>query len=251
MTKSNKLELIHPNWEAPSNILACCTTRTNGTSDTPYHSFNLGDHVGDNKIHVQKNRLRLQTELSLKSTPHFLNQTHSTNVITLLGTPPTLLDADAVTSQTQHQVCLVMSADCIPILLCHREGLEVAAIHAGWRGLADGVIQAACKQLHSPRSEYIAWLGPSISQENYEVGREVKARFLDHLGFSEAAFSPLGNSGKYLADMPLIAETTLKKLGISAVYHYSGCTFAEKERFFSYRRDGQTGRMATLITILD
>lgn len=239
---------IEPDWPAPPHIRAFSTTRNGGVSTGSFASLNLADHVGDESSRVAGNRRLLREALGLPADPLWLRQIHG------CGVAGTDLDsqgceADAAVAFRAGEVCAVMTADCLPLLLCDREGTRVAAIHAGWRGLADGVIEAAVTKLALPPGELLCWLRPAIGPDAFEVGSEVRARFLEQ-GDNEtrAAFRP-SPDGKWLADLYALATERLRLLGVEQVSGGGMCTFSEPERFFSYRRDGVTGRMASLIWI--
>jgi hypothetical protein len=237
--------MIIPDWPAPSHIHACTTIRSGGRSLTPYHSFNLADHVGDNEQHVQANRQLLRNKLDLPNEPIWLEQTHSTIVL-----PAAKSDdrkADASFTDQPGQVCVVMTADCLPVLLCNRQGTYVAAIHAGWRGLANGVIENTVKAINLPPSDILVWLGPAIGPAVYELGQEVLDCFVEDNPEARHSFVPSSKSGHWLGNLYSLARLRLKKLNIHAIYGGDYCTYTDKERFFSYRRDGSTGRMASLI----
>ncbi|MGF1733499.1 peptidoglycan editing factor PgeF [Photobacterium kasasachensis] len=238
---------IVPDWPAPANIKAVSTTREGGVSLQPYQGLNLGSHVGDNIEHVQCNRTQLQQELRLAESPAWLNQTHSTTVIgvnALLATTP---DADGSYTRVADIACAVMTADCLPILLCDSAGTQVAAVHAGWRGAADGIIEAALDTFHAPAEQILAWFGPAIGPNAFEVGNEVREQFVADLPQAELAFTPRGD--KWLADLYLLARQRLQRAGVNKIYGGDFCTFSSPERFYSYRRDGVTGRQASLIWI--
>lgn len=235
---------IRPDWPAPANVRALSTTRSGGCSPAPYDAFNLGGHVGDEPALVAANRAALRAELP--DEPCWLNQVHGTAVVDVAeyaGVP----DADAAVSRVPGKVCAVMTADCLPVLLCDRAGTVIAAAHAGWRGLVDGVIEATVQKMAVPPSEVLAWLGPAIGPQAFEVGDEVRAAFMAVDPAADAAFRPGARPGKWLADIYLLARQRLARLGVTAVYGGDACTVTEKDRFFSYRRDGRTGRMASLI----
>jgi YfiH family protein len=234
---------IVPDWPAPKNVKALQTTRRGGVSLPPYDSLNLGDHVGDQSLLVARNRQQFSAVFS--SEPVWLKQVHGINVINAAHAEcvPT---ADASFSRQAEAVCVVMTADCLPILLCDQEGAVVAAAHAGWRGLCDGVIEATVASMKVPGEYLMAWLGPAISQAAFEVGDEVRAAFMAHDPQAKLAFSPTAE-GKWLADIYWLACQRLQALGISQIYGGSLCTYRDQDRFFSYRRDGVTGRMASFI----
>lgn len=231
------------NWPAPKNITALSTTRIGGFSQAPYDNNNLALHVGDNQQDVEKNRQQLRTQLQLIQEPLWLDQTHSTVCIVAEQDQHRQADA-AVTRQAQCPL-VILTADCLPITLCNQQGTEIAAIHAGWRGLFNGIVENTLSQMHSNNTELLAWIGPAISQEYYEVGEEVYTAFTSKYPHSHIAFNVHGT--KWMANLPLIAELVLHSLGIFAVHQSNLCTFKLKNDFYSYRRQAQTGRIATLI----
>ena len=233
--------LITPDWPAPFNVRAMQTTRRGGVSIAPYDSLNLGLHVGDSALAVEQNRMRLSQ--FFPSEPVWLEQVHGTAVADA-DSAVCLPRADACI--TRRGVCVVMTADCLPILLCDKAGTVVGAVHAGWRGLAAGVIEAAVAAMDAAPENLMAWLGPAISQPAFEVGEEVRAAFVDADKDAEAAFMQ-GLEGKYQADIYALARRRLNLLGIADIYGANRCTYREPEHFFSYRRDGSTGRMGTFI----
>lgn len=231
------LNLIYPDWPAPANIKAFSTTRAGGESHGVYHSLNLGNHVGDDIDVVSANRKLLP----VPNQPCWLQQVHGIDVIefqTEVGEPPV---ADGCYTSSDNQVCAVMTADCLPVLLTDITGSFVAALHCGWKGLADGILEEFMSTKSNPE-QVIAWLGPAIGVNAFEVGEDVFAAFRN----CPDAFQPAKN-GKYYADLLLIARTTLERLGVSAISGCDLCTYASSENFFSYRRDGVTGRMVTCI----
>jgi len=238
---------IEPNWPAPPGVRALTTLRKGGYSQQPFDGLNLGDHVGDDPAAVNRNRQLLYQSLNLPSEPAWLTQVHGIDVIEA-GVAPEGWEADALFSRTPGQVCAVLTADCLPLLLCNRTGDRVAAVHAGWRGLADGVIEATLDRLTAPGDEIIAWLGPAIGPECFEVGAEVRDTFLQHNPETETAFKA-NRPSHWLADIYQLARLRLKACGVNAVWGGEFCTVTNKGRFYSYRRDGRTGRMATLIWI--
>lgn len=239
------VETIIPQWAAPSNIRAFSTLRIGGVSTGPYASLNLGLHVGDEMTHVVENRLRVQQALAVPAAPVWLNQVHGVDVVKLDKYPPENDCADASFSYQQGTVCVVMTADCLPVLLCDRSGHKVAAVHAGWRGLANGVLEATVEAMRVDGGDLLAWLGPAIGANSFEVGTEVVDAFVSKLSETEQAFKPHGT--KWLADIYGLARQRLARLGVGDISGGDYCTFSEPERFFSYRRDGVTGRMATMI----
>ncbi len=246
MTISN-IKFIAPDWPAPANVRAVITVRTGGVSNAPHGSFNLATHVGDYPAAVRANRSRLRSALALPAEPVWLKQVHGVAVVDAAhsGTEP---EADGAFAAQPGAVCAVLTADCLPVLLCNREGTKVAALHAGWRGLAGGVIEAGVKALGDAGNEILAWLGPAIGPETFEVGPEVRTAFIERDAQAAQAFRA-AREGKYLADIYQLARLRLQRLGVAAVYGGGFCTVTDSARFFSYRRDGVTGRMASLIWI--
>jgi len=239
--------MIVPDWPAPDNIKAMSTTRQGGFSLPPYDGLNLGDHVGDDINTVKKNRASLAQQANLPESPRWLKQVHGTTVS--LAANWQLDDkADAIVSNHANQVCAIMTADCLPILLCNQKGDQVAAIHAGWRGLAAGIIEKTLTQFNCPASDIIAWLGPAIGPTQFEVGPDVFSEFTTQSAHAELAFQQT-DSEHYLADIYLLARQRLNDFGVKALYGGDLCTVTDSTRFFSYRRDGITGRMASMIWI--
>lgn len=239
------VELITPEWPAPKNVQALFTTRLGGVSRAPYDSLNLGAHVGDDRQRVSSNRLLLGSYAGLPSVPHWLEQVHGCEVVHC-DTERTPVEADAATTKRPGRVCAVMTADCLPLLLCNRSGTRVAAVHAGWRGLAAGVIEAALAQFEEPGGEVLAWLGPAIGPDAFEVGEEVREAFLRVDPLTEPGFKR-NRPGHWLADIYFLARKRLSSLQVGYIGGGDYCTFTDATRFFSYRRDGVTGRMAALI----
>ncbi|BBF85497.1 uncharacterized conserved protein [Aquitalea magnusonii] len=235
---------LQADWPAPANVRTLITTRQGGHSLQPFNSFNLGTHVGDDADAVAANRELLRA--ALPAEPAWLNQIHGTHVVNAAEVSDRLLDADASYSTTPGTVCVVMTADCLPVLLCNAAGSVVAAAHAGWRGLCDGVLEASVAATGVAASSLMAWLGPAIGPDAFEVGAEVRAAFMAQDPAAEQAFAAIGED-KYLADIYLLARQRLAALGIERVYGGDFCTVIDRERFFSYRRDKITGRMASLI----
>ena len=238
---------ISAEWPAPANVRTCITTRRGGCSQGPWKGFNLGSHVGDEVSHVAANRAELQRVLGCA--PAWLNQTHSTHLVKADATQ--VLDADASWTNERNIACTVMTADCLPVLFCNKDGTRVAAAHAGWRGLLDGILEQTIRGMGSPGYSLMAWLGPAIGSQEFEVGPEVRAAFISADAQSAAAFLPSARAGHYLADIYLLARQRLANAGVTAVYGGDLCTVSEPARYFSYRRDGQTGRFASLIWLRD
>ncbi|CNH18361.1 inner membrane protein [Yersinia massiliensis] len=241
-------ELILPNWPMPAGVKACSTTRHGGISTPPYDSLNLGTHVGDVTTSVIANRQRLVALASLPQMPVWLEQVHGTRVLHLDGEVTLDVQADAVYSRVAGQVCAVMTADCLPVLFCSVKGDEVAAAHAGWRGLCAGVLEQTLAQFNAAPASIMAWLGPAIGPQQFEVGEDVKQAFSDIDTQVASAFIPSGP--KYLADIYSLARMRLQAAGVHAIYGGDHCTVTEKQQFFSYRRDGITGRMASLVWLI-
>ncbi|MFI3190420.1 multi-copper polyphenol oxidoreductase [Crenothrix sp. D3] len=234
---------ITPDWPAPANIHAATTLRTGGVSVTPYDSLNPATHVGDDEDCVRENRQRIKTMLALPSEPVWLEQTHS-NLVINAGQATTLQQADASVSDQAGVVCAVLTADCLPLLICSTDGQQIAAIHAGWKGLLAGIITNTINVLAT--TEVLVWLGPAIGAACFEVGAEVREVFVAKSAVFASAFTQT-NTNKYLADIYQLARIELATLGIHAVYGGEFCTVTDQARFYSYRRDTQTGRLATLI----
>ncbi|MDP5254633.1 MULTISPECIES: peptidoglycan editing factor PgeF [unclassified Vibrio] len=242
------MALLIPTWSAPPSVKAVSSTRLDGQSTGPFYGLNLGDHVGDDEINVEHNRLRFQQASGMPSSPVWLTQTHSTQVLVAGQNTAPGQQADACVTREAGIVCCVMTADCLPILLCDSKGRQVAAVHAGWRGLADGIIEKTLSHFES--QTVCAWLGPCISANAFEVGDEVKATFVAHDEQAQQAFVRRDSSpGKWWADLPLLATQRLLSQGVSQIAYSNQCTYQQPQSFYSYRRDGQTGRMATAIWI--
>jgi polyphenol oxidase len=250
--------LITPDWAAPPNVRAVMTTRRGGVSVAPWDSLNLGVHVGDSQVSVLQNRRRVREEACLPSEPVWLEQVHGTSVVVLdeshavaavSGQRPR---ADAAVTSREGVVCSIQVADCMPVLFAARDGSVVGAAHAGWRGLAGGVLEAAVQAMKAPATDLVAWLGPAIGPANFEVGEDVVDAFTRvaaaaDRAATQAAFTRAGPAGKWLADLYALARLRLAAFGVTQVKGGGRCTVAEKDEFFSFRRDGQTGRMAALI----
>ena len=242
-------EWIVPRWPAPSRVHAVSTTRLGGVSRPPHDALNLADHVGDDPRAVAVNRGLLEQSLRLPSTPAWLRQVHGTQAVDAARvTAP--VAADAAYAFEPGVICAVLTADCLPVLLCDRGGQAVAAAHAGWRGLAAGVIEQTIAVLPAPGDELMAWLGPAISAEAYVVGEDVRETFITHDPAAETAFRPAAGGGWH-ADLYRLARQRLRSHGVTAVHGGGFCTWQDPIRFYSYRRDGVTGRMASLIWLQD
>lgn len=254
------MAIIQPSWSVPATIHAFTTTRylrasgdnnpqaKKGMSQPPFNAFNLGDHVGDDPQAVAQNRQLLVETYRLPQPPLFLNQTHTTRVLRLPLAKEADCNADAVYTNVPNQVCLVMTADCLPVLFCSRDGTEIAAAHAGWRGLCDGVLEETVAQFACPPADIRVWLGPAIGATAFQVGGEVVEQFATVDEQAREAFQPdLSASGKFLGNLYQLARQRLNRLGVEQISGGDYCTFSDEQRFFSYRREKHTGRMATLI----
>lgn len=242
------MKTIIPNWPAPKNVKAFASTRVGGFSTAPYQGLNLGAHVGDDLSIVEKNRDWLAQQAKMPSAPIWLNQTHSTVVAQASAPTKQVLNADGVFTSSSQVVCSAMTADCLPVLLTNTQGTQVAAVHAGWRGLANGIVENALELFSG---EVMAWLGPAIGPQAFEVGEDVLQAFVDFDSQAHQAFTPRDIEGKWLADMSKLATQRLNKLGVTQVFDSGLCTFQDKNDFYSYRRDGVTGRQATFTWIED
>lgn len=237
---------LTPQWPAPARVKSCVTTRAGGVSAAPFVSLNLGDHVGDDPVAVAKNRQRLVSLLGCR--PAWLSQVHGVAVAE--ASPELLVEADASWSATPGVACAIMTADCLPALFCDRAGTRVAAAHAGWRGLAAGVLEATLDALALPADQVLVWLGPAIGAQAFEVGAEVREAFIAQHAEAAEAFRPSHNAGKFMADIYQLARIRLAARGVTAVYGGDFCTYNDP-RFYSYRRSAQTGRFASLIWLGD
>lgn len=233
---------LTPDWPAPASVRACVTTREGGVSEAPFDSLNLGDHVDDRLEAVAENRRRLTDHFSIK--PAWLQQVHG--IAVAQADPGIVATADASWTATPGIACAAMTADCLPALFCNRAGTRVAAAHAGWRGLAAGVLEATLDTLDVPAEDVLVWLGPAIGPKAFEVGPEVREVFINQLPEAAEAFVPSNNAGKFMADIYLLARLRLAERGVTAVYGGGFCTVTDP-RFFSYRRASRTGRFASLV----
>lgn len=233
---------LQPAWPAPASVRACVTTRAGGCSLPPFDSFNLGDHVGDDPVAVAANRQRLEWLLGCQ--PAWMSQVHS--ALAVEAAPQTVLQADANWSDRAGIACAVLTADCLPVLFCDRAGSRVAAAHAGWRGLAGGILEATVAGLDVAPGELLVWLGPAIGPDAFEVGPEVHEAFVAQQPQAEQAFRASVNPGRYMADIYHLARIRLAALGIHAVHGGGFCTVSDP-RFYSYRRAAHTGRFASLV----
>jgi len=239
------MQVLEADWEVPG-VRAFTTLRIGGYSAAPWDGCNLGDHVGDEPAAVAANRGLLAAHLPTGARIQWLRQVHGSRVVeaTGAGTP----EADACWSGEPGLACAVLTADCLPVLLAARDGTRVAAAHAGWRGLLGGVLEAVVSALPVPPGELLAWLGPAIGPDAFEDGPEVRDAFMAR-GAGDSAFRPSASEGRYLADLYALARQRLATAGVGRVTGGGHCTYGEPQHFFSYRRDGRTGRMASLVCI--
>jgi YfiH family protein len=245
--------LIKADWPAPANVHAVVSTRAHGVSVAPYDSLNLGTHVGDDPAAVSANRARLLAALQFEAPcdgPQWLNQVHGTVVVEAEADAARRLqwapDADGVSTTSTGLPCVVMTADCLPVFFCDYAGTRVAVAHAGWRGLCEGVLEATLAQFADP-AEVLCWLGPAIGPDAFEVGAEVRAAFMQKQPEAAQAFRPGDKPGKYLADIYALARLRLTAAGVAGIHGGGRCTVTDSRHFFSFRRDGRTGRMASVI----
>jgi YfiH family protein len=274
MRMTSEWEVIQPEWAAPSGVRCAFTLRTGGVSKAPYDSLNVGAHVGDVAAAVEENRRRVRERLGLPAEPVWLQQVHGVEVAdldvagthvsagrdgvgaeagrlssdaeTALSPTSGFALADAVVTRVRGRVCVIQVADCMPVLFAARDGSAVGAAHAGWRGLASGVLEQTVRHLGVPAAQLVAWLGPTISQEHFEVGDEVRAAFVSHDPDAASNFEANAR-GRWQCDLYSLARQRLAAFGIRDVFGGGWCTYADAARFFSYRRDGQCGRMAALV----
>ena len=246
---SDSLSYIRPTWPAPSSIHAYVSTRMGGVSREPFDGLNLGLHVQDEAALVHRNRQLFASCIDMPDTAVWLNQVHGIDVISL----PCEISpdsADAAVSREINQVCAVLTADCLPVFFCNQSGAQVAVAHAGWRGLCSGILESTLAQFDT-NDNVMAWLGPAIGPNAFEVGAEVREAFMAISTEASQAFRQVENSDKWLGDLYLLARQRLTAAGVSQIYGGEFCTFTDNERFYSYRRDGKTGRMASVIWIGD
>ncbi|HUL19476.1 MAG TPA: peptidoglycan editing factor PgeF [Steroidobacteraceae bacterium] len=241
------LACLEPSWPAPDRVRAAFTLRSGGVSVAPFDTLNVGAHVGDLPRHVQENRARVRAALALPCEPRWLEQVHGRDVIEIRAADPdTPPRADAAIARERGAVVVVQVADCLPVLFAAVDGSCVAAAHAGWRGLAAGVLEATLGRLGIDPSHLLAWLGPAIGPQHFEVGAEVRDAFLAQDLAAAGAFRANAR-GRWQCDLPALARRRLEQAGVRQVFGGEWCTYADRGRFFSYRRDGQCGRMAALI----
>lgn len=248
-TSINELpQWLPATWSAPAHIKAFSTTVQGGVSTLPYGTLNLARHVGDSHLAVSTNRARVERYAQLFGEPFWLNQTHSSKVVIVDAMTPIAPEADASYTKDLNRPLVILTADCVPILLCDSKGQEIAAVHAGWRGLQQGIIAATITQFSAPPNTILAWIGPCIQQANYEVGPEVYDAFVSGDATLQSAFCASTRKGHFLCDLPRLASIALEQAGVQAIYNSGICTFSD-ERFFSYRRMPTTGRFGTFICI--
>ncbi len=246
------INVISPNWKAPENVVALVTTRLTGVSEAPYQNCNFAQHVGDSSAAVAENRRRLAQQLDANLDWQWLQQVHGSEASEARGKNQHIA-ADGLYTKVPGISCCVLIADCLPVLFASRHGNEVAIAHAGWRGMAAGILENTVAKLSTRPADLISWLGPAIGPCHFKVGSEVKDIFLDNIQIGEekqaieSCFELTENGGEYMADLYAIARHKLKQLGLVHVYGGSHCTFCEVKSFYSYRRDGQTGRMLSMI----
>jgi YfiH family protein len=247
MVAINTLEFVYPDWPAPVHVKALTTTRNGGFSVGPYASFNLSNLVGDEPGCVKHNRALLREVLKLPSEPLWLTQVHGNRVIDAFDAGPGE-EADGCVTGTGGVVCAVLTADCLPIFLCDRRSTRIGVLHAGWRGLAAGVVEEGLRLIQLPPANLLVWLGPAIGPSAYEVGEEVRRKFVDIDKDMAEAFTPVPDRpGHWLADLYDIARRRLRAQGVHSIYGGLRCTLRERDLFYSHRRDGTCGRMASLI----
>ena len=239
-----------PPWPCPPQVKAFSTLRGQRDNSCHYSGFNVSDTVNDEPSNVQSNRQYLQDTLQCPSSPYWLQQVHGTTITSLDSTKP-VLQADSAITQTPGKVCVIMTADCLPILICNRQGTEVAAIHAGWRGLLAGIIDQTVQRLSSKPNDLLIWLGPTIGPQALELNASIKDQFIAANTSWQQGFHQIENN-RWFADLQHIASIRLKELNITNIYTDTRCTFHHPDNFYSYRRDGaQTGRMAHLIWLAE
>lgn len=241
----HKIGWLHATWPAPAHIHAGTTTRTGGVSPAPYASFNLADHVDDNPAYVEHNRKLLCYSLGLRESPCWLQQAHGNRIIDITE-PCVKQQGDGAYTCHQHRICAVLTADCLPLLLCDVRGTQISAIHVGWRGFSNNIIAHAISRFSAPARDLLAWIGPCISAAHYEVGSEVHAACTRVTGDPATGFAATRNN-HLLADLVSLVRFQLRACGVGNIHGGDHCTYTEAERFYSYRRDGVTGRMASLI----
>ncbi len=235
---------IVPAWPAPPCVGTLVTTRHGGVSQSPYDSLNLGAHVGDNPVHVAENRRRLTS--CLPRPPVWLSQVHGTDIVAAEAASNAARADGTVTSRTELP-CAILVADCLPVLFCNTAGSRIGAAHAGWRGLSAGVLEQTVKAMNTDPEQLLVFLGPAIGPRAFEVGSEVRDVFIADDASANSAFRPAAVGGKYFANLYALAKLRLMRMGVTHIYGEEMCTVSDSARFFSYRRDGVTGRMAAVI----
>ncbi len=243
----SELQLLRPDWPAPANVRAAVSTRQGGVSQGAYGSLNLGSHVGDDPVAVAENRRRFTSAMGLAQAPVWLDQVHGCTAVPAGGAATA--QADACWTHRSGVACAVLTADCLPVLFADRAGRHVAAAHAGWRGLAAGVLESIIAALPVPASQLMAWLGPCIGPSAFQVGSEVRAAFVAQAAEDAVAFQPDGE--RWRADLYQLARARLARAGVSAVYGGGFCTVSDAGRFFSHRREAPSGRFASAIWLAE
>ncbi|MBV52613.1 MAG: hypothetical protein CL816_00945 [Coxiellaceae bacterium] len=246
LATNKPLPIDSPDWPIPDNVRAVTTHRGTRLPGNAYSSFNLGLHVNDTGEYVTKHRQALTQSLHIPNEPHWLDQIHGTKIITLNSAQKNP-KADGSTTQDYQQACVILTADCLPILMTNIDGTQVAAIHAGWRGLLLGIVDRAIEQFHCPANELLVWLGPCIGPLNFEINATIRQQFIQtHSAWDESFHQ--NDIGSWFAHLQRLAETRLQELGVEHIHKDTRCTFEHRDTFYSYRRDGQyTGRMAHAI----
>lgn len=245
--------VVRAHWQAPPGVHAFTTTRRGpGVSTPPFDAFNLGDHVGDDPVAVAANRAALRRELALPDDPMWLRQVHGTHVVDAdalaVGAVP---EADAAITRSPGRVLAILTADCLPVVFAADDGSVLGAAHAGWRGLAAGVLEATVAAMQHDAKRIAAWIGPGIRQPAFEVGAEVRDTFLARDKLAFAAFKPSPRTGHFLCDLAMLARLRLMQLGLTRIADCGLCTFAAPQQFYSYRRDQRSGRMGTMVWRVD
>lgn len=240
------LDYITPTWSAPENIKCVTTTRAGGYSQHAYQSLNLGGHVKDDEVTVDQNRQLVKKDLQLPNCPVWLEQVHGSRILHLAKEIPKRSTADAAYTNEVGVVCAVLTADCLPVVFCDEAGVHLAVAHAGWRGLIKGVLENTLQSIPVANEKIICWLGPAIGSSKFEVGGEVVKKFIANNDTHANSFQKQSN-GKYLANIYQLARNILSKHEVINLYGGDHCTYSESDKFYSHRRDGETGRMATLI----
>jgi len=242
---THRIGWLPATWNAPAHIHAGTTTRVGGFSSAPYDTFNLAGHVGDDPECVDQNRELLCKSLNLAGAPCWLLQEHGSRIINLDDSHATLR-ADGAFTTRSNQICAILTADCLPLLLCDRQGIQIAAVHIGWRGYSNNIIANAISKFSCHADNLLAWLGPSISAPNYEVGPEVRAACQQVTKNPEVGFTP-ARKNRWQADLAALVRFQLAACGVKNIHDGNYCNYTDAGRFFSYRRDSVTGRMASLI----